>query len=266
MYKSGNKRTLKVSSMTLGWPSTHSQALAWALGIVFASIITWEVVAIMRQEGYAATSVYKIIFVFLCYSCGLVCASALHEKAELRRYGKIIAENNIMLKMAATALNASSTAIAVVDGRRSVMLFNSAFQDVSGNSRDSDLGRKQLERVLKLTSDQTLTLMMCFQHVSPATAVFVLEGRAVRVTISFLLNDFVERSFHVVLTDIANEHAAVSLAQREALETLAIMQAVEELTYRVGQPQNLDVAQYIPRIDIIPDHHDDYLDEPGYYR
>lgn len=208
------------------------------IGYVLVSFFTKEVLVILRGDGYLVVGICKLMGV------GMVCVSACFlakfflRKAEAIRHEKLVGESNSMLRMATMALNASLTAIAVVDGNRTIVMSNSAFRGLLGHSNETELNSLQLEDVLSLSQDDASMLIWAFQtNDSPPIEVdFSLENRIVRVTVSELNIDFTTKLYHIVLKDLTNAYAlqqAVASAQRA---TYNIIQAVGARQNHRGNP------------------------------
>lgn len=69
--------------------------------------------------------------------------------------------------MAAIALNACQTAIAIVDEKRFITMFNASFHGLTGHKYDTDLRSMQLEDALQLSNEDTRSPLHCIQDSFP---------------------------------------------------------------------------------------------------
>lgn len=223
-----------------------------------------------ESHRFATIGSYKLVTATLIGVCGLVWAGFFRDKSEIdfsRLNSRIAKEKEETMRMATIALNASQTAIAIVDEQRFIKMFNSSFQDLSGNYFDTDLRYMQLEDALQLSNDDTVVLIHCFQEKFPRERDFIVDNKHLRLSLSDTSIDPLcpvgGKHVHVVLRDIANEQAlaqADAAAQQQALETIAVMQAIGHRLLVPRQGAN-HFAQAGESIHLIPDYYDDELND-----
>lgn len=199
--------------------------VALIVGYVLASFVIKEVLAIISEDVYYVVGICKLMGVSLVCICAVIFTRIFRHKAEAHRHAKILAESSAMLRMATSALNASSTAVAVVDEHRVITMYNPAFQFVLCHSDDTDLKNIQLEAVLNLSTEDLSMLQWAFQTSDKPTVEvdFVLGSKVIRVAVSAISMDAAEKLYYVVLQDLTEKYAlqqAVSRARQAALGLL----------------------------------------------
>lgn len=268
IYQSKQMKAHVLSIKSVTWDSVEGSAGYWVVSAIFIYLMSQEIIAIMHQEGYAEIGSYRLISASLFGVSGLVFVGAFRDKTnnELARMREAyVAEKTATIRLAKMALDASETAIAVVDDKRSIVIFNAAFQNISGNKVGSDLGCIQLEDVLNLSTFDTHVLMSCFEDTTAKRENdFFVDNRFLRVAIfsnSSMDTESADESnyFNVVLRDVSNERIladAVSAAQQQALETLIVIQAIENMDNRFNVEAQRGVEARRP-LNIIPDSDSD---------
>jgi signal transduction histidine kinase/FixJ family two-component response regulator len=207
-----------------------------------------ELIGMVTVPGYAATGAFKCVKAAVFGLTGLVAAGAFRQEIDAKEVlekmvearAKEINEQESELRMVGLALEASETAIAILDSKLRILWLNPALRRLSGKE-DGDLHNRTLTDALGLSSADTESLGRVFLR--PSDETILVNGKTISVEVSSPAKDVLDKSsesrFVVVLKDITENQAlekARQAAKQEALQAKAMAESMEVLSHELRTP------------------------------